>query len=130
RGLPEEGRAEQARGLVSAVLGAAGLEVDPTDPRHVFVSELVVHRWRRGEDASIDGLVAGVQDPPFTATGPMALDRFLPPGERDKLAGALVAYARSAGRWHGGTPLDMDVLLARPEGGGPSRVSVFTIAHL
>lgn len=130
RGLPPEGNAEQARGLVSAILGAAGLEVDPTDPRHVFVSELVVHRWSRGDDASIDGLVAGVQEPPFQSIGPMALDRFLSPGERDKLARALVAYARSAGRWHGGTPLDMDVLLARPTSDGPARVSVFTTAHL
>lgn len=130
RGLSAEGRAEQARGLVSALLGAAGLGVDATDPRHVLVSELVAHLWERGADASIDALVAGVQEPPFQAVGPMALDRFLPPGERDKLARALVAYARSAGRWSGGTPLDMDVLLARPEGDGPARVSVFTTAHL
>lgn len=130
RGLSDEGRAEQARGLVSAILGAAGLQVDSTDPRHVFVSELVVHRWSRGQDASVDGLVAAVQEPPLESVGPMALDRFLPPSERDKLARALVAYARSAGRWHGGTPLDMDVLLARPGAAGPARVSVFTIAHL
>jgi hypothetical protein len=126
-----EMHAEQARGLVSAILGAAGVEADPTDPRHVFLVEVTLHRWSKGQDASIDGIVGAVQDPPFKSVGPMALDRFLPPAERDKLARALVAYARSAGRWHGGTPLDMDLLLAQPPGGnGPVRVSVFTIAHL
>lgn len=130
RGLSPEGRGEQARGLVSAILGAAGVDADPTDPRHVFLCEVVLHRWSKGQDASIEGVVAAVQEPPFQAVGPMALDRFLPPNDRDKLARALVAYARSAGKWHGGTPLDMNLLLAPARDDGPVRVSVFTIAHL
>lgn len=129
RGLPEEARAEQARGLVSALLGAVGVETDATDARHVLLTECVVHRWARGQDATLDGITSDLQSPPFTSVGPMAVDRFLPPAEREKLARSLVALVRSATRWLGGTPLDMQLLLA-PLPGGRSRTSIFTLSHL
>jgi hypothetical protein len=129
RGLPEEARSEQARGLVSALLGAVGVETDATDARHVLLTECVVHRWARGHDATLDGITSDLQSPPFATVGPMAVDRFLPPAEREKLARSLVALVRSATRWLGGTPLDMQLLLA-PLPGGRARTSIFTLSHL
>ncbi|MCA8925775.1 MAG: ATP-binding protein, partial [Planctomycetes bacterium] len=127
----DEGRRISAQGVAEALLGSVGQEPSgPSDPRAVFLAEVLLALWDKGSAVDLDAIVRGVHTPSFTHVGPLPLDDFLPDNERKKLARSLVSFSRSAERWLSGAPLDFDALLAPAAAGQPQRTSVFSLGHL
>ncbi|MEZ6185008.1 MAG: helicase HerA-like domain-containing protein [Planctomycetota bacterium] len=128
----EESRQVSAHGVAEALLGSVGQEPSgPSDPRAVFLAEVLLALWDQGAAVDLDAIVGGVHTPPFSHVGPLPLDDFLPESERKKLARSLVSFSRSAARWLTGTPLGFDELLApTAPGAPPQRTSVFSLGHL
>ncbi len=133
---PEEmadGEALQERigGLVSALLGLTGREADPLQsPEHIFLSLLVEHAWRSGQDLDLPTLIRQIQDPPVRQVGVFDLEGFFPQKERLALARALNAVLAAPGfeAWRAGVPLEVKDLLWTPD--SRPRASVFYLSHL
>ncbi len=122
---------EQISSTVTAILSLAGITADPMqDPRHVLVANIFEQSWRKGQDLSLEQLIAQVQKPPFDKLGVMSVEDFFPSKERFGLAMALnaVIAAPSFAAWLNGAPMDIQSLLYTPE--GKPRVAIFYIAHL
>ncbi len=122
---------EAAESFVSGLLTLAGLDSDPlTTPEHILLATLVEARWGRGESLSLEGLIGGVQSPPFRKLGVFEVDAFLPPDRRMKLAMRLngLVASPSFATWRTGDPLDIDSLLWAPD--GRPRASIIQLAHL
>lgn len=122
---------EAAESLASGLLTLADIESDPlTTPEHILLATLVEQGWSRGETLSLEGLIGGIQTPPFRKLGVFEVDTFVPPAARMKLAlrlNGLVA-SPSFAAWRTGDPLDVDRLLWAPD--GRPRASVVQLAHL
>ena len=116
---------------VSGLLGLLGLADDSVQGReHIFLSTLLEHEWRADRNVTLEGLIRGVQDPPFAKVGVFDVETFYPARDRMKLAMSLNALLASPGfsAWLEGEPLDAARLLHGPD--GRPRVSVLSIAHL
>ncbi|MFN0025939.1 MAG: helicase HerA-like domain-containing protein [Acidimicrobiales bacterium] len=127
----EESRNDEIEGLVSGLLGLAGIDGDPlTSPEHILLSNLVAEAWRRGTKLDLAGLVGMVQDPPMRKLGVLDLDTFFPPDQRRALALRLngLLASPSFAAWSQGEPLHIDRLLA--EASGKPRAAVISLAHL
>ncbi len=147
----EEEMRERIQGLVSALLGLAGIEADPVQSReHILLAHLFERAWkgqkgRYGDSALNDNdnalfdlpaLIGQIQRPPLQRLGVFELDAFFPEKDRIALAASLNHLIASPGfeAWRQGEPLDVDSLLRRnpspQQAGGKPRASIFYLAHL
>lgn len=123
--------AERVSQVATSLLGLVGVKAEPGRSReHALVSTILSRAWAAGEDLDVEGLVARVQDPPFSKVGVLDLESFFPKKERFELAVAYNGLVASPGfeAWLEGEPLDVDALLWTKE--GKPRVSILSIAHL
>jgi hypothetical protein len=130
-GLPREELAQRLDAVVSALLGLTGISADPVQSReHVYISQLLLNAWSKGEDLDLAQLIARIQTPPIRTIGAFDVDTFYPEKERLKLALALnnLLASPSFATWIEGDPLDLSVLLqARND---KPRQLIFYLAHL
>ncbi len=127
----EEELQERVGGLVSALLSLVGREADPLQsPEHIFLSRLVEHAWRNGQDLDLPALIRQIQDPPIRQIGVFELESFFPQKERLALARALNGILAAPGfeAWRAGAPLEIKDLLRTSD--GRPRASVFYLSHL
>ena len=131
KGLDSTALRDRILYTVSGLLGLLGISDDSVQGReHIFLSTLLEHEWRAGRDVTLEGIIRGVQDPPFSKVGVFDVETFYPAKDRMKLAMSLNALLASPGfsAWLEGEPLDAAHLLHGPD--GRPRVSVLSIAHL
>ncbi len=129
--VDDEELQERIGGLVSALLGLMGREADPLQsPEHIFLSRLVEHAWRNGQDLDLPMLIRQIQDPPIRQIGVFELESFFPQKERLALARALNGILAAPGfeAWRAGVPLDVKDLLHTSD--GRPRASIFYLSHL
>lgn len=122
---------ELVQGTVTGLLGLLGIDADPMRSReHVLLSNLLTHAWQQDQSLDMAGLIAGIQDPPFTQIGVMDINSFYPQKDRFELAMSLNNLLASPGfqMWTQGEPLDVGRFLYTPE--GKPRISIMSIAHL
>jgi hypothetical protein len=126
----EEEMRERIQGLVSALLGLAGIEADPVQSReHILLAHLFEYAWKAGQSLDLPALIGQIQRPPIARLGVFELEAFFPEKDRVALAGSLNHLIASPGfeAWRQGEPLDVDSLLRR---NGKPRASIFYVAHL
>ncbi|HEV8232865.1 MAG TPA: hypothetical protein VGQ75_11005, partial [Thermoanaerobaculia bacterium] len=127
----EEALRDQIRGVVTGLLGLAGIEAgEVSDPRTALLALTLEDWWRKGRSPSLADFVSLVENPPFSRVGAVELDAFLPREKRRELALALNNLLASPdfASWREGEPLDPDKL-ARGDSGGPA-CNLFYLAHL
>ncbi len=127
----EEALRERIGGIVSALLGLAGVEADPLqNPEHILLARVVEHVWRAGEQLDLPALIRLLQKPPFQQVGVFELETFFPEKDRFALARALNNLIAAPGfeNWREGTPLDVETLLYSDD--GRPQASIFYLAHL
>jgi len=130
--LPEEDKSELVSGIVAALLSLVKIDADPLQSKEfILLANILSESWGRGETLDLPKLVQRVSLPPFSRLGVFELDEFFPPKKRRDFAMQLNGLIASPSfqAWLAGVPLDVDKLL-RKEPGGPSRTSIFSIAHL
>lgn len=128
---PAIARASAAR-IVETVLSLLGDNSDPlTDPAHVFLTDLMLSAWNRGENFPLAEWSGALVNPPESMLDidGISLEDFFPHRDRMKLARSIVGFRRQAARWLEGTPLNMNSFLM-PTSDGQPRVSIFTLNHL
>ncbi|MDY0019918.1 MAG: hypothetical protein RBT47_07950, partial [Anaerolineae bacterium] len=121
----------RAQGLASALLGLAGLEVDPLQSReHILITTLIQYAWESGDDLTLPALIQMVQRPPIARIGVFDMESFFPQKERFGLALTLNNLIAAPGfaLWREGAPLEIDRFLTTAE--GKPRASIFYLAHL
>ncbi len=122
---------ERITTTAASLLGLLGIDADPIRSREsIFLSNLLDHSWRQGQDLDLGTLIQLIQEPPFERVGVMAVDSFFPAKDRFELAMSLnnLLASPSFQSWMNGEPLDVDRMLYT-ESGKP-RVTIFSIAHL
>lgn len=80
---------ERVSGIVSGLLGLAGVDADPVRSReHILLAHLFEHHWRAGRDLDLETLILSVQAPPMRRLGVFDLDAFFPEktGRRSRCA--------------------------------------------
>ena len=126
-----DGLRERAAAAVSGLLALLGRAADPLRSReHILLSRIVGEAWERGADLDLQGLIRGLESPPFSRVGALELESFLPEKDRFELASALnnLLASPAFAPWLEGEPLDVGRLLRAPD--GRPRLSVLSIAHL
>ena len=122
---------EQISGLVSALLGLVGVDVDPIRSREaILLSTIFEFFWRKNQDLDLAKLILSIQKPPIQKLGVFEVDTFYPEKDRFELAiafNSLVA-APSFQSWLKGELLDINQLLFTKD--GKPRHSIFYISHL
>jgi hypothetical protein len=129
-GLPREEIAQKIDATVAALLGLTGISTDPVQSReHVFLAQLLLHAWNKGESIDLAQLINRVQVPPLRTIGAFDVDTFFPEKDRLKLALALnnLLASPSFATWIEGDPLNFAKLL---ESSGKPRQLIFYLAHL
>jgi len=122
---------ERVQATATGILTLLGIDADPVASReHILVSRLLDHAWQDGRELDVAGLIAAIQNPPFTTIGVMSLDAFFPEKDRFALAMRLNNLLAAPGfeAWMQGEPLSAKNLLYTAE--GKPRISVLSIAHL
>jgi len=122
---------DEIEGLVSGLLGLAGIEADPLASReHILVSNLVEDAWAKGLGLTLETLIELVHRPPLRKLGVFELETFFP--EKDRLALALrlnnLVASLSFAAWRSGPALDIASMLWTPE--GKPRAAILYLAHL
>jgi len=122
---------ERISGTVAALLGLAGVNVDPIRSREgILLANLFEHFWQQGKDLDLEMLITAITNPPVKKLGAFEVDVFYPAKDRFELAlqfNALLASPKFQS-WLQGEPLDVDRLLYTAE--GKPRHSILYIAHL
>src|SRR5262249_22359340 len=116
-GLPREEIAQRLDAVVSALLGLTGISADPVQSReHVFIAQLLLHAWNKGEDLDLAQLIGRIQVPPIRTVGAFDVETFYPEKDRLKLALALnnLLASPSFATWIEGDPLNLTELLGLP----------------
>jgi hypothetical protein len=115
---------------VSSLLSLIGEESDIHSKIYTFLSTLIATIWQKGEDLSLEKLIASIITPSFEKVGFLPLDDFFPSNERYKLATRFnsVVANPSFSQWLEGVSLDIDALLF--DNNANAKVSIFSIAHL
>jgi len=114
-----------------SLLGLLGIDADPMQSReHILIANVIAGAWKDGQNLDIAGLIARVQNPPFSRVGVIDLESFYPSKDRFALALRLNNLLAAPGfeTWLQGEPLDVDAMLHSPS--GKPRISVVSIAHL
>jgi hypothetical protein len=122
---------DRVAGVVSGLLGLAGIAADPLKSReHILLSSIVGDAWQAGRSLDLAGLIGAIQKPPFEKVGVFDLESFFPARDRLELAMAVNNLLASPGfqTWLTGESLDIQRLLYTTE--GKPRISVISIAHL
>ena len=122
---------DEIEGLVSGLLGLAGIEADPLASReHILVANLVERAWAEGADLTLEELIARVHRPPLRKLGVFELDTFFP--EKDRLALAMrlnnLVASPTFTAWRSGPPLDIPKMLWTAD--GKPRAAILYLAHL
>src|SRR5262249_60836942 len=83
---------------------------------HVFIAQLLLNAWNKGEDLDLAQLIARIQVPPIRTVGAFDVETFYPEKDRLKLALALnnLLASPSFATWIEGDPLDFSVLMKGP----------------
>lgn len=116
---------------VTSLLSLIDVHGDPLQSReHILVSSLFLHHWRKGEGLTMESLIGGIVNPPFTRIGVFPMDGFFPRNERLSLAMRLnnIIASPSFAAWTQGRPLDIQRILYGEE--GRPQTAIFSIAHL
>ncbi|MBS0195845.1 MAG: ATP-binding protein [Planctomycetes bacterium] len=122
---------ERVGGTATSLLGLMGISGDGSQSReHILLSGILGAAWSKGQSLDVPGLIAQIQQPPFTKLGVMELESVYPSKERFALAMALNNLVASPGfsAWMEGEPLDIQAMLFTKE--GKPRVTIFSITHL
>jgi hypothetical protein len=122
---------DRIESLVTALLGLAGRDTDPLQSsEHVFLSHLVEHTWKAGQDLDLPTLIRAIQEPPIQQIGVFDLESFLPRKDRVDLARALnnIFAAPGFATWRAGVPLEVEDFLYTSQ--NRPRASVFYLPHL
>jgi hypothetical protein len=122
---------DRIESLVTALLGLAGRDADPLQSsEHVFLSHLVEHTWKAGQDLDLPTLIRAIQEPPIQQIGVFDLESFLPRKDRVALARALnnIFAAPGFATWRAGVPLEVEDFLYTAN--DRPRASVFYLPHL
>lgn len=119
---------ERARNTAAALIRLTGIEEGGDE--EVFLSNLLLWAWRKGEKLSLENIIRYILQPPFDKIGVLDLDMVLPEKRRRQLAVELNRVIASPGfeDWLKGMPLDMDRLLWTDD--GRPRAVVVYLAHL
>ncbi len=130
-GADPEACRDEIEGLVSGLLGLAGIDADPLASReHILVANLVEWAWKERPDLTLAGLIDLVQHPPLRKLGVFDLDTFFP--EKDRLALAMrlnnLLASPSFEAWRTGPPLDIPSMLWTAD--GKPRAAILYLAHL
>ncbi len=127
----EEALGEAVVGAASALLGLAGLDVEPLRSReHVLTGNVIENAWKSGRGLTLDQLISELVTPPFARVGVFEVDRFMPRRDREELALKLNALIAAPGfaLWTRGTPLAVPALLEPDNGRTP--LALVYMAHL
>jgi len=126
----EELLRDKISGLVSAILGLAGIEAGVRSREHILLASVFEDAWRQSKDMDFESLIRAIQRPPVDKLGVFDVDTFFPEKDRFQLALALnnIIAAPSFENWIAGVPLDLERITRAPD--GRPRVSIFYIAHL
>ena len=85
-----------------------------TQDRHAisYLSSILEHEWKQGNEVDMTGLIGLVQNPPFKKVGDLPLDQILSKKERGRLAADLNLFNvdPKLRAWTHGAPLDFDKL--------------------
>ena len=122
---------ERVQATATGVLSLVGIDSDPAASReHILLSRILDHAWQERRSLDLPGLIAAIQNPPFTRVGVMDLESFFTSKDRFALALRLNNLLAAPGfdAWLQGEPLNIARLL-HTEAGKP-RVSILSIAHL
>ena len=122
---------ERISGTVNALLGLAGLQVDPVRSREsILLASIFEHYWKQGQDLDLATLITSIQKPPIRQLGVFDINTFFPEKDRFELAMSLNALLASPSfqSWLKGDPLDIDSMLFTAD--GKPRNSIFYLAHL
>lgn len=123
--------ATRALTATASLLGLINSDADPASSREgILLSKLFTDAWEKGEDATVEGLIAKIQNPPFAKVGVLELETFYPSKDRFALVLALnnLLASPTFAAWGAGEPLDIARLLFTPA--GKPRHAIFSIAHL
>lgn len=126
-----ETRSELIKAAVGSLLGLVGIQSDPLTGREfILLANVLDYCWEHDEEATLERLIAYVQNPPIKRLGVFAVDSFFPAGDRLKLALALNGLMASPTfrLWREGTPLSIAALLRTSD--GRPQTSVLYLAHL
>lgn len=121
---------ERASHIVSTILSALGVDADPmVDPNYVFLTEMLLDSWRKGNPLPLDKWSALLINPPesLQSIDGIHMEDFFSQRERMKLARALIGFRRQASRWFEGPHLDIESFLKTD---GRPNLSIFTLRHL
>ena len=127
----EESLRERIAGIVTAILGLAGIDANPVeDPEHILLSNIFEYNWRNGSDLSMEQLILQVQNPPFSKLGVLDVETVIPEKDRFKLAKQLnnIIASPNFQSWTQGDPIHIPSLLYTSE--GYPRSSIIYTAHL
>lgn len=127
----EEDFRDQIDGIVSALLGLAGIESDPVNGReYIFLFAVIEQSWRAGRGLTLETLIGEVASPPFDKLGALPLETVYPQAARTKLMMALNNLLASPpfAAWRTGEPIDIDAWLYASD--GRPRATVIYTAHL
>ena len=116
---------------VTSLLSLINIKGDPLQSReHILLSSILLYFWRKGEDLTLESLIANIVNPPFAKIGVFPLDTFYGQSERMQLAMGLnnVIASPTFASWIEGEPLDIQRILYTEE--GRPRTAIFSIAHL
>ena len=130
-GADTEAFRDEIEGLVSGLLGLAGIDADPLASReHILIANLVEDAWSKGTNLTLEGLIELVHRPPLRKLGVFELETFFPEKERLALALRLnnLVASPSFEAWRTGPPLDIPSMLWTPE--GRPRAAILYLAHL
>ena len=126
-----EALAERAQTAAASLLGLLKISADPVQSREgILLTAIFSAAWSEGRDLDLEGIIAGIQHPPFAKIGVLDLESFYPSKDRFALVMALnnILASPAFAAWRQGEPLDIARCLYTPE--GKPRLAVFSIAHL
>jgi len=127
----QEALRDEIQGLVSGLLGLAGLDSDPVTGReHILLANLVEHAWSQKQDLDLGTLIMQVQRPPLRKLGVLDLDTFFAERDRQALAMRLngLLASPSFAAWMDGPDLNVGRLLEPTAGRTPA--AILYLAHL
>ncbi len=116
--------------IVFSVLNLADIKCDESSKEFVLLSNILLKRFAKKENVSLESLVESIVSPNFKKIGIFALEEFYPKDERVKLAMKLNSIIASPAfrTWMEGEELNIADMLFTKD--GKTRVNIFSIAHL
>jgi hypothetical protein len=126
---------ESARAALSSAISLAlrlvGRDPEPARSRdHVLLAVLAEHRLRSGRAADLASLIDDLAEPPVDEIGALAVDDFVSPADRQRLAASLntLLASPSVATWREGATIDVGAWLSPTDGRTPA--VILSLAHL